>query len=314
MTRIGIVNIDTSHPMGFGKVFAENDLGMKYDMIYNDSFRGDGEVDAFISKNGLSGRASSLQELAEKTDIGFIQSCDWSKHIEYAMPFIERGKPVFIDKPLVGSVRDIARVRELVANGAEIVGFSSSVRLAEEVCGFLSTPVEERGEVVAIYATSGVDEFNYGIHVSEVITEIAGAPGVACQYIGSAKNADGVCEIYNAQFANGVLATYYTYLTGWRPFHVSIMTTKGHFDFTIDTAKIYKALLMKISEMLKRGDRLTDGIEKVLNASEIMLCGKRSRDFENGALVRISDLRDDDAFDGPAFFDFYSKAASVMYK
>ncbi len=79
----------------------------------------------------MQNRAESLDELAESTDIGFIQSCNWEDHIAEALPFIERGKPVFIDKPMVGSVKDVAKIRELVANGAKIIG-SSSARYAEK--------------------------------------------------------------------------------------------------------------------------------------------------------------------------------------
>ncbi len=92
---------------------------MQYTMIYNDSFRGDNEVEWFQNKCNMIGRAESIEELAEKTDIGFIQSCNWDDHIKEAMPFIERGKPVFLDKPLVGSVKDIKKIRELAANGAQ---------------------------------------------------------------------------------------------------------------------------------------------------------------------------------------------------
>jgi predicted dehydrogenase len=52
--------------------------------------------------------------MADKVDIGFIQSCNWDKHIDQAMPFIQKGKPVFIDKPIVGSMKDIERIEKLV--------------------------------------------------------------------------------------------------------------------------------------------------------------------------------------------------------
>ena len=66
--------------------------------------------------------------------------------------------------------------------------------------------------------------------------------------------------------------------------------------------------------MLKTGEQMTADIERILNVSEFMLCGKRSRDFENGREVRIEELQDDDAFDGYAFEKAYGAAASVMYK
>lgn len=314
MKKIGLVNIDTSHPFSFAeKMDAAPEMDMQYAMVYNDGFRGDDEVNWFINKYNMEGRAESIDELAEKCDIGFVQSCSWDDHIDQAMPFIERGKPVFLDKPMVGSVKDVARIRELVKNGANIIG-SSSARYAAEIQDFLATPVEERGEVVSVYGESGVDEFNYGVHVGEILSEIAGAKAVSCKFTGEAVRDGMKCEIYTVRFENGVIGTYCTYLSGWRPFNVSIMTTKTSYCFKIDSSKIYVALLTRISEMLKTGERRTADVEKILNVTEFMLCGKRSRDFENGKEVKIEDLHADDAFDGTTFAKAYGAAAGVMYK
>ncbi|MBQ9985578.1 MAG: Gfo/Idh/MocA family oxidoreductase [Oscillospiraceae bacterium] len=314
MKKIGLVNIDTSHPFSWAQKMADTPgLDMQYSMLFSDGFRGDDEVNWFINKYNMEGRAESIDELAEKTDIGFVQSCNWDKHVEQALPFINRGKPVLLDKPLVGSVKDIKRIRELIANGANIIG-SSSARYAAEIQEFLAQPVEERGEVVTVYGESGVDEFNYGVHIGEILSEIAGAPAVSCRFTGTTERAGGKCELYTVRFANGVIGTYCTYLSGWRPFNVSIMTTKSSLCFKIDSSKIYMALLTRVSEMLKTGEQKTADIERILNVSEFMLCGKRSRDFENGREVRIEELQDDDAFDGYAFEKAYGAAASVMYK
>ncbi len=78
MIRVGTVNIDTSHPMGFADVMAKGDR-MKYVGVYNNSFRGDAEVEGFIERYGLEKRCQSIEELAGMSDIGFIQGCDWDE-------------------------------------------------------------------------------------------------------------------------------------------------------------------------------------------------------------------------------------------
>ena len=105
-----------------------------------------------------------------------------------------------------------------------------------------------------------------------------------------------------------------TFLSGWRPFNVSIMTTKTSLCFKIDSSKIYRALLERVSETLRTGIRKTASIEQILNVSEFMLCGKRSRDIENGEEVLITQLDENDAFDGSAFERAYASSAVVMYK
>ena len=313
MKKIGLVNIDTSHPLSWAQKMAENpELNMQYSMVYNDSFRGDDEVNWLINKYNMDGRASSVEELAEKCDIGFVQSCNWEKHVEEALPFIKADKPVFLDKPFVGSVKDIKRIRELVNDGANIIG-SSSARYAAEIQEFLAQPVEERGEVVSVYVESGVDEFNYSVHAGEILSELAGSRAVSCKFVGATERAGAKCEIFNVRFENGVIGTYCTYLSAHRPFNVSVITTKGSHCYTIDSSKIYMALLTRVSEMLKTGEKTTADVEQILNVSEFMLCGKRSRDFENGREVKIEELHEDDAFDGFAFSERYGSRAGVIY-
>ena len=314
MKKIGLVNIDTSHPLAFSRIMEENpQLDMQYAMIYNDSFRGDDEVEWLIKKYNMLGRAESIEELADKTDIGFIQSCNWDDHIKEAMPFIERGKPVFFDKPIAGSVKDIKKFRELEASGAKILG-ASSARYAEEITEFLNQPVVERGEVVTVYCESGVDEFNYGVHAGEIISAIAGAKAVSAKFAGRAKRDGAECDIYTVTFENGVIGIYITYLSGWRPFNISIMTTTQNKLFVMDHSKIYYELLLRISNYLKTGEMETADLETLLNVSEFMLAAKRSRDFEGGREVNISELQEDDAFSGAEFKKSYGAAAAKMYK
>ena len=157
MIRVGAVNIDTSPPMGFGDSM-KKDGRMKYVGVYNDSFRSNEEVDGFIARYGLERRCDTLEELAGMCDIGFIQGCDWDDHLRCAQPFIQMGKPVFLDKPAVGREADCQKVRELVRQGAAIIG-SSSARYAYEIQEFLKIPQEERGEIVTVIGTSGVDPY-----------------------------------------------------------------------------------------------------------------------------------------------------------
>ena len=62
MIRVGAVNIDTSHPLGFGEVM-ERDNRARYVAVYNDSFRDHGEVEGFIRRFGLERRCDTLEEL-----------------------------------------------------------------------------------------------------------------------------------------------------------------------------------------------------------------------------------------------------------
>ena len=141
MVKIGLVNIDVSHPKMFSRVLAKGNR-MRYAAVYNDGFRGQEEVDAFVKMSNVDKVCSTIDELVAYADIGFVQGCNWDKHLGYAMAFINAGKPVFIDKPIVGCLADCKKLMELQAKGAQIV-CSSSVRYCPEVVEFVNMPAEE---------------------------------------------------------------------------------------------------------------------------------------------------------------------------
>ncbi len=314
MIKIGVVSLDVSHPLGFAEEMEKYCMDMKYEYVCNKSFRGDDEADWFVKRFNLKGSVAEIEDMADKVDVGFIQSCNWEKHLDQALPFIKAGKPVFIDKPVVGSVKEANRLRELVKAGAKIIG-SSSARHADEIQAFLRMPVAERGEILAIYGTCGVDEFNYSVHIVEIFSEIAGAKAVSTQYLGESKTVEGKkIQSYVLNFENGVMATYQTCIGAWRPFHLTIMTTTGSYQICIDSSKIYAALLREIYRNLTGQKNNIADVETLINCSMIMLCGKKSRDEKKGALVTLDELTDEDKFDGYAFEKTYGGNATKMYK
>ena len=311
MIRIGVVNIDVSHPLAFSDYLIQGDRA-RYVAVYNDGFRGDDEVEGFMKKYKLEKRCQSIEELAEIVDVGFVQGCNWDKHLEHAVPFIQKGKPVFIDKPIVGSVADCKKLEELVEKGAIILG-SSSVRYAEEIQNFIALPVEERGEILSVYGTAGVDEFNYAIHIVEAIHELAGSEPVSTNFAGRAEREGLVSETFTVRFANGITGTYTTCHGQWHQFEVVIMTTKSTYYFQVDTSKIYGALLDRICDYMETGENKLAPVAKINQAIKIMLAGRLSRE-KGGGVVKIEGIPEDDpGFDGDEFELGYAKAAAKIY-
>lgn len=310
MIRIGIVNIDVSHPLAFSQILNQEDRA-RYVAVYNDSFRSDEEVEAFIRKRGLECRCETVEELAEKCDIGFIQGCNWDKHLDYVEPFMKLGKPVFIDKPMVGSMKDIRRLEALMQQGLKVVG-SSSLRYADELTAFLAIPEAERGKVLNIMGTCGVDEFNYGIHVVESIGALVQKP-VSVRFDGVGEVDSKRAESYTVLFENGVTATYLTVTGVWLPCNFLVTTTKGVHSICVDTGKVYKALLDRICDQMEKGESTLSPISDILDSVKIMLAGRLSRE-RGGETVRIDEIPEDDpGYDGDAFERSYAASAAPIY-
>lgn len=311
MIRIGVVNIDVSHPKAFSE-YLKNDSRARYVAVYNDGFREDDEVNGFMRHYGLEKRCDSVEDLADSVDIGFVQGCNWDKHLRYAMPFIERGKPVFIDKPIVGSEADCRKLAKLATDGAVILG-SSSVRYAQEITSFASCSEQERGKILNIFGTAGVDEFNYAIHIVEGFGGLAGAGAVSNQFIGRSVMDDKICESFLIRYANGVIALYNTFQGIWQPFEVVIMTTKSTYQFRIDTSKIYGALLDRICTYMETGKNTLAPVHLLIESVRIMLAGRLSRE-RDGAEVKLSDIpADDPGYDGDVFERGYAQNAKKIY-
>ncbi|MFH1477644.1 MAG: Gfo/Idh/MocA family oxidoreductase [Verrucomicrobiota bacterium] len=307
MIRIGAVNIDISHPKSFAEHLKTGDRA-RYVAVYNDGFRGDDEVATFIGKYNLEKHCRTLEELADCVDVAFVHSCNWDKHLAYAKPFIAKNKPVFIDKPIVGNIRDCKTIEKLAAAGAVILG-SSSVRYAQEIVNFAGQPESERGKILNVFGTAGVDEFNYAIHVVEGIEGIVGTGAQSCTFMGRSSIDGKICETFFIKYANGVTATYNTFQGAWQPFEFVIMTTKATCQFRVDTAKIYAALLDRICDYMETKKNSIAPVPALTESVKIMLAGRISR-AQEGRECRLADIPDDDSgYDGNVFERGYAAAA-----
>lgn len=311
MIRVGAVNIDTSHPMGFAEAM-KKDGRMGYVGVYNDSFRCDAEVEGFITRYGLEKRCADLEELARMCDVGFIHGCNWDDHLRCARPFLACGKPVFIDKPMVGSASDCRQVRELAKAGAVILG-ASSARYAGEIQDFLNRDPSERGNIVTVYGTAGVDEFNYGIHIVEAIGGIMGQGADYVKYIGSGERDGQTGKSFYVHFQDGRSAMYTTLTGSWQRFALQVLTTRTTCQLLIDPAGTYDALIGQIANYMEGKPHLLAGPEALLESVEIMLAGAVSS-MAGGKAVRLDSLEKGNAcFDGTKFREGYCEASGPMY-
>lgn len=305
MYRIGTVNIDTSHAPSFAEILLKENRA-RYTAIYNDAFRTDDEVNTFIEKFGLEKRYYSLDEMAKNIDIAFIQGCDWDRHIECIMPFINAGVPVFIDKPLVGNMKDLYTVEKLVKDGATILG-TSALRYTYEHDSYFAVPDADRGDIVHVTTMIGVDEFNYAIHsIESIMGFLRNTSPNSVRFIGTSKVGETPCDSYYVLFDNGASACYHICLKGWQPSTALVMTTKTSYAYKIDTSKVYEAMLKHVCNYLEGKENDLVSTDKMCESVKIMLAGKKSKN-NNGKEELICNLNEnDEGFDGAKFEIEYS--------
>lgn len=235
--RIGIVDLDTSHPAAWVPI--ERELGHEIVGVWDGgSVHPPTYASSFAEKHGISRVYDTLAEMAAEVDCAVIHGCDWDTHLAKARPFIEADKGVLIDKPLVGNATELQELCALAKAGARIAG-GSSLRFCLEVQAFLQRPVEERGEPYTVLCGCGVDDFNYGIHAYAMLSGILG-PGVkSVRHLG--KGAQRRIQVNYADARTGFIVIGET--TAWLPFYATIVTDRDIEQIVAETGKVYRALL-----------------------------------------------------------------------
>src|SRR5947209_1605242 len=114
--KIGIVDLDTSHPQNWIPI--ERELGHEVAGIWDGGAVHPTEyVTKFAAEKEVPRIYSSLEEMARDVDIAIVHGCDWDTHIPKARPFIEAGKSVLLDKPMAGNLRDLRQIVQWANEG-----------------------------------------------------------------------------------------------------------------------------------------------------------------------------------------------------
>ena len=189
--RIGLIGLDTSHVIAFTQLL--NDSKNK-DYVPGGrvvaGFRG-GSPDIESSISRVDGYTKQLQDqfgvkivetieaLCQQVDAVMIESVDGRPHLEQARPVFKAGKPMFIDKPVAGSLRDAIEIYRLAKEHRVPVFSSSSYRYYDSLVELKKTDVGQiRGAVS--YGPCSLephhpDLFWYGVHATEALFALLGA-------------------------------------------------------------------------------------------------------------------------------------------
>lgn len=310
MLKFGAVTIDVSHPAGFASKLLEGDRA-RYTAVFNDCFRTKEEVEAFSEQFDAT-IYDDLDEMIDNIDLGLIHCCNWDKHLDYVMHFVRKGKPVFVDKPIVGNMNDLRRIVELEKNGARILG-TSALRYAYEVRDVKAKLEESGTEPIFVSTTVGVDEFNYAIHAVELICGIMPSDPVSCRFVGTSM-VEGAypAESYFVRFASGATAIYTAVDKKFLLCHTTVLTSgtmASDMNFTVNNLKLYDAMLPEICNAMEGLDSLLIPVSEMAKPIKVLLAGKASKENGGVEVALDSPLLEETSFDGYAFEEGYADAA-----
>jgi predicted dehydrogenase len=188
--KVGIIGLDTSHVTAFTKLL--NDAKAEADIahcrvvaaypkgspdIESSTSRVPGYIE-IVKEHGVE-IVDSIDELVKRVDCVLLETNDGRPHLEQVLPVLKGGKPVFIDKPVAGSLADAIAIFAAAKKYNCPLFSSSSLRYAEGAQAIRNGAV---GEVLGCDAYSPCsleathpDLYWYGIHGCETLFTVMGA-------------------------------------------------------------------------------------------------------------------------------------------
>ena len=253
--RIGIIGLDTSHVTAFTQAInnpAKN-YGCKVVAGYpggspdidSSASRVKGFTEQLRDKYGVE-IVDSIEELCKKVDGVLLESVDGRPHLKQAIPVIKAGIPLFIDKPMAGSLADVIEIFRLAKENNVPCWSSSSLRFSPGVIDARSDP--NLGGVLGCdaYGPCSLEEHHpdlywYGVHGVEMLFTIMG-PG--CRTVSRTQTGD--FELVVGVWEGGRIGTFRGLRKGKSDYGATVFGSK-----TVMSAGQYAGYGPLIDEIVK---------------------------------------------------------------
>jgi hypothetical protein len=188
--KVGIIGLDTSHVIAFTNLLNADEPKQELTGVRVVAAFPGGSDDVESSRTRVQGYTEemrkmgveivdSIDALLSKVDAVLLESVDGRPHLAQIEPVLKAGKPVFIDKPVAGSLADAIAVFRLAQQYNVPCFSSSSLRFSPGIIGMRGN--DKLGEVRGCVAYSPChlephhpDLFWYGVHGVEILYTIMG--------------------------------------------------------------------------------------------------------------------------------------------
>lgn len=295
--RIGIIGLDTSHAPAFTKLFnsAGSDSilnGMKVVAAFpngsteiESSYERIPEYTKQVEENGVE-IVDSIKKLLTRVDAVLLETNDGRPHLEQAREVFQAGKPVFIDKPIAGSLKDAVTLFQ-EAEKKHVPMFScSSLRYMKNVDAVRTQ--NKIGQVLGADTFSPAtlephhpDLFWYGIHGVEVLFTVMGA---GCESVTRVQTEN--TDIVIGKWKDGRVGTFRGSRNGKHDYGGTAYGMEGNIG--LGPYDGYEALVKKIGEFFRTKVTPIDPRE-TLEIYAFMEAGDESK-RNDGATVRLDEV------------------------
>lgn len=276
--RLGLIGLDTSHVIAFTSMLNDPNhqqhvpgarviVGYKGGSpdIEQSISRVDGYTEQLVNDWGVE-IVDSIADLCERVDAVLITSLDGRPHLAQAREVIEAGKPMFIDKPLAGSLADAIEIARL-ARDAGVPWFGgSSLRWWSGIRDAVDPEVV--GDILGCdayspcyYEPNHPDLFWYGVHGVETLYA---AMGPGCQTVTRIQTGD--TDLVVGVWDDGRIGTFRGTRAGRHGYGATIFGSQA--IVTVD-GHSYKGMIEEIVRFFQTGEPPI-GVEEMLETLAFM--------------------------------------------
>lgn len=303
MLRVGIIDIDTTHPWALAnyinatrkaQVVAVSDSGETWQQEHTREFarRLNPPAAVYNSANEMMGKVDAVMFCGNRYDL----------RIHQISPFLDAGLPIYIDKPAVGTLKDVQQLEKYVQSGARLL-MGSSLPLCPELKEVWRRVTA--GSPCGLIVVGWRSLFEYGIHATDIALNLMQSSPRRIQW-----GAFGPTECVWTELANGQDFLFYTGLP-YCQWQVTCMTAEGLYTtmLNLDLSRgcHYDLLAQAFVELAQTG-RTPIPPHWHLEGIKLLIAAKRSR--EEGRTIAMDELQELDGFDGREYAEAYRTIAS----
>ena len=206
--RIGLIGLDTSHVIAFTKIINDpKATGPLAKAKVTAAFRGgswdvsssSGRIDKFteqLTKDYGLKLYPTIAELCKNVDAVMLESVDGRPKVRQIIPVLDAGLPVFIDKPMAGSLADAIFIFDYAKKKGVPIFSSSSLRYGKTTqaarAGALGKITHCETFSPCSLEVHHPDLFWYGVHGCESLFTVM---GTGCQTVERRTTDDGKIEV-----------------------------------------------------------------------------------------------------------------------
>ncbi|UCC72355.1 MAG: Gfo/Idh/MocA family oxidoreductase [Gemmatimonadota bacterium] len=260
MLRIGIVGSDNSHALAYSKLANVDKIAgdtcrvvgiWGHEPSRTEEVARDGEIETIVSRP---------EELLGMVDAVIVDDRHGDLHREHALPFLEAGLPVYVDKPFAVSLTDCREMLAAAERSGALLSSFSPLRVAPATVA-MAEQLEPKGTIKVAHFAGPCDfesqyagPFFYATHVIEIALRLLGSEIERLRAVRVGKNV-----AVQLATSGGALASFSYLGDAAYHFHASLFGTDGMVAGEIvGGAGSYAEVLKAFLKMIETGRRPLD--------------------------------------------------------